>query len=140
MNLEDEIKQIIEELKENKKREQFSDLSLSEEDNLNVLNDDDDLTYEEPIYNDYEQFNDEFSSFQNEIQTTREESEIFEKFNKHIEREKEFLISLKQRVVVLLEGLENFEKGDIEARVELNLKFMEFLLAVTEKRLRDISK
>ena len=43
--------------------------------------------------------------------------------------ETEFLTLIKERILVLFEGLNNFEKGDIEARVELNLKFMEFLLA-----------
>lgn len=52
----------------------------------------------------------------------------------------EFLTLIKERVLVLFEGLNNFERGDIEARVELNLKFMEFLLANIEKRVEDLSK
>ncbi|PSM52593.1 hypothetical protein CBLAS_0700 [Campylobacter blaseri] len=52
--------------------------------------------------------------------------------------EKEFLLSVKERILVLFEGLNNFDKGDIEARVELNLKFMEFLLATIEDRLKKL--
>lgn len=54
--------------------------------------------------------------------------------------QEEFLIKLKERILVLFEGLHNFEKGDIEARVELSLKFMEFLLANIDKQLSNIKK
>lgn len=54
--------------------------------------------------------------------------------------ELEFLDSVKERILVLFEGLSNFDKGDIEARVELNLKFMEFLLATIDKRAKDIKR
>lgn len=57
-----------------------------------------------------------------------------------IKGEAEFLNSLKERILVLFEGLNSFDKGDIEARVELNLKFMEFLLASIENRLEHLSK
>ena len=41
---------------------------------------------------------------------------------------------------MLFEGLNAFDKGDLNARVELNLKFMEFLLASIENRLENLSK
>ncbi|MSN97107.1 hypothetical protein F1B92_08035 [Campylobacter sp. FMV-PI01] len=54
--------------------------------------------------------------------------------------QKDFLINLKDRILVLFEGLNSFDKSDIEARVELSLKFMEFLLASIEKKLKNLSK
>ena len=57
-----------------------------------------------------------------------------------ISSEAEFLNALKERILVLFEGLNAFDQGDIEARVELNLKFMEFLLASIDDRLEHLSK
>ncbi len=57
-----------------------------------------------------------------------------------ISSEAEFLSAIKERILVLFEGLNAFEKGDLNARVELNLKFMEFLLASIENRLKNLSK
>ena len=57
-----------------------------------------------------------------------------------ISSETEFLSAIKERILVLFEGLNAFEKGDLNARVELNLKFMEFLLASIENRLENLSK
>ena len=57
-----------------------------------------------------------------------------------INDEKAFLNGVKERILVLFEGLNNFDKNDIEARVELSLKFIEFLLANIEKRLENLSK
>lgn len=54
--------------------------------------------------------------------------------------QEEFLQKIKERILVLFEGLNNFDRGDIEARVELSLKFMEFLLANIDKRISDIQK
>lgn len=57
-----------------------------------------------------------------------------------ISSEAEFLNALKERILVLFEGLNAFDQGDIEARVELNLKFMEFLLASIDDRLEHLPK
>ena len=57
-----------------------------------------------------------------------------------ISSEAEFLNAIKERILVLFEGLNAFGKGDLNARVELNLKFMEFLLASIENRLENLSK
>lgn len=54
--------------------------------------------------------------------------------------QEEFLLKIKERILVLFDGLNSFDKGDIEARVELSLKFMEFLLANIDKRISDIQK
>lgn len=52
----------------------------------------------------------------------------------------QFLLAIKERILVLFEGLSAFDKGDIEARVELNLKFMEFLLASIDNRVENLQK
>ena len=57
-----------------------------------------------------------------------------------ISSEAEFLSAMKERILVLFEGLNAFDRGDLNARVELNLKFMEFLLASIENRLENLSK
>ena len=62
------------------------------------------------------------------------------KTENEISSEAEFLNALKGRILVLFEGLNAFDQGDIEARVELNLKFMEFLLASIDDRLEHLSK
>ena len=53
--------------------------------------------------------------------------------------EVQFLSALKERILVLFEGLNAFE-GDLEARVELSIKFMEFLLASIDNRVENLSK
>lgn len=74
-----------------------------------------------------------------------------EEYNEHLKEheeissvnilsQEEFLQKIKERILVLFEGLNNFDRGDIEARVELSLKFMEFLLANIDKRISDIQK
>ncbi|WP_299086238.1 hypothetical protein [uncultured Campylobacter sp.] len=57
-----------------------------------------------------------------------------------ISSEAEFLSAIKERILVLFEGLNAFDQGDLNARMELNLKFMEFLLASIENRLENLSK
>ncbi|QKF71107.1 CiaD-like domain-containing protein [Campylobacter geochelonis] len=64
--------------------------------------------------------------------------ELYAKIQALKEEQKEFLLSVQERILVLFEGLNNFDKGDIEARVELNLKFMEFLLATIDNKLKNL--
>ena len=52
----------------------------------------------------------------------------------------EFLTAINERLLVLFEGLNYFDKKDIEARLELNIKFLEFLLATIANRIEDLSK
>ena len=73
-----------------------------------------------------------FSTSKNATDDSKTENEI--------SSEAEFLNALKERILVLFEGLNAFDQGDIEARVELNLKFMEFLLANIDDRLEHLSK
>lgn len=68
---------------------------------------------------------------------TDNNNNVYNKRNKNDEIE--FLNALKERIIVLFEGLNTFD-DNIEARLELNIKFLEFLLATIYKRLRDLSE
>ncbi|EAJ4505742.1 2-oxoglutarate:acceptor oxidoreductase [Campylobacter upsaliensis] len=46
-----------------------------------------------------------------------------------------FLKNLKERILVLFEGLNDTKKEDLNARLELTINFLEFLLANIEDRL-----
>ena len=85
-------------------------------------------------------FMDEISDKKEEIssQISQDELNFKELYEKNLSDEIRFLNSVKERILVLFEGLSNFDKGDIEARVELNLKFIEFLLANIETRLENL--
>lgn len=60
--------------------------------------------------------------------------------NNIINSEEIFLRSLKERTEVLFEGLNEISKDDLPHRLELTLKFLEFLLANVENRIESISK
>ncbi|MCI6988451.1 MAG: hypothetical protein MR902_02625 [Campylobacter sp.] len=57
-----------------------------------------------------------------------------------LKQEIEFLSAIKERILVLFEGLNSFEITDIEAKLELNVKFLEFLLAAIDERLENLPK
>ncbi|WP_270969965.1 effector protein CiaD [Campylobacter upsaliensis] len=90
-----------------------------EQENLEI--DDEDKTKEEPLKEDLV-----------------EESEILnpniiakvQSLNEDI-----FLKNLKERILVLFEGLNDTKKEDLDARLELTINFLEFLLANIEDRL-----
>ena len=53
--------------------------------------------------------------------------------------EKEYLLALKERLEVLFAGLKNSE-GNLSLRLDLTIRFLEFLLANTNERLTKLSK
>ena len=53
--------------------------------------------------------------------------------------EKEYLLALKERLEVLFAGLKNSE-GNLSLRLDLTIRFLEFLLANTNKRLTKLPK
>lgn len=55
-------------------------------------------------------------------------------------REQIFLQNTKERILVLFEGLNEPNKGDINLRLDLTIKFLEFLLANIENRLDELRK
>jgi len=63
----------------------------------------------------------------------QEKKEIVEK--KSLSDEKEFLEFVKSRTEVLFLGLQTKEIANIEDKLEITLKYLEFLLATVEERL-----
>ncbi|MEO0275558.1 MAG: hypothetical protein ABIM60_02085, partial [candidate division WOR-3 bacterium] len=55
-----------------------------------------------------------------------------------IENELRFLTSLRERVLVLFEGLQSPNNRNIEAKVDLILNFLEYLLAVIDERIESL--
>ena len=53
--------------------------------------------------------------------------------------EKEYLLALKERLEVLFSGLKNSE-GNLSLRLDLTIRFLEFLLANTNERLTKLPK
>lgn len=60
------------------------------------------------------------------------------KINGEINGEEIFLRNLKERILVLFEGLNATGRENLEDRLELTLKFLEFVLANVENRLENL--
>lgn len=129
MKIEEITKKIIEELKNSNQ--------------LNFDENSDELEYKKDKNSKDSMYGTEEKEYNN-LQKTEGYSELLkeqEEINSvNILSQEEFLLKIKERILVLFDGLNSFDKGDIEARVELSLKFMEFLLANIDKRISDIQK
>lgn len=115
-NLQDEILQ-TNQLSNGENLQNFTQNSLYEEQNLENL----------------QNLNAELSASISKI------NELLANLSEVKNDEVQFLSALKERILVLFEGLNAFE-GDLEARVELSIKFMEFLLASIDNRVENLSK
>ena len=60
--------------------------------------------------------------------------------NRDISEEEIFLANLAERIEVLFEGLKQTSEQDLNQRLELTTKFLEFTLANIENRLQNLSK
>ena len=60
--------------------------------------------------------------------------------NREISQEEIFLSNLAERIEVLFEGLKQTSEQDLNQRLELTTKFLEFTLANIENRLQNLSK
>ncbi len=116
----------------------FSDKKINDEilsnDSLNVQNSKSPKPLQKPVQ--AEKLNDE-NSADKSLQIKISNENFLKK--SQIKDEIEFLTAIKERILVLFDGLEMFDKADIEARVKLNLKFMEFLIASIENRIKNLS-
>jgi hypothetical protein len=54
--------------------------------------------------------------------------------------EKLFLQTMQERLLVLFEGFQSPNNVQIEAKVDLTLNFLEYLLAMIENRLKEIER
>ena len=115
-NLQDQILQ-TEQICDSENSQNFTQNSLYEEQNLENL----------------QNLNAELSASISKI------NELLANLSEVKNDEVQFLSALKERILVLFEGLNAFE-GDLEARVELSIKFMEFLLASIDNRVENLSK
>ncbi|MDL0107705.1 2-oxoglutarate:acceptor oxidoreductase [Campylobacter felis] len=154
MNLEDLAKKTIDEvhhqIKEQERqlqslKEQEEEHQKADEAKIEVLEDDHLKTSQEDILEQIqmakfqeEQENLEISEQDETKKEPIEESEILnpniiakvQSLNEDI-----FLKNLKERILVLFEGLNDTKKEDLDARLELTINFLEFLLANIEDRL-----
>ncbi len=64
--------------------------------------------------------------------------DIQEKTDNHLELKEEiFLKNLRERILVLFEGFKSPNNKNIEAKVDLTLNFLEYLLATIDERLKE---
>jgi hypothetical protein len=57
-----------------------------------------------------------------------------------LEDERLFCESMRERILVLFEGFQSPTNKSIEAKVDLTLNFLEYLLAVVDERLENLDK
>lgn len=75
------------------------------------------------------------------IQT--KETDIVQKTSKQsesIHNEALFLQNMRERIHVLFEGFQSPNNANIEAKVDLTLNFLEYLLSSIESRIKEIEK
>ncbi|MEB2803503.1 effector protein CiaD [Campylobacter upsaliensis] len=159
MNLEDLAKKTIDEvhhqIKEQERqlqslKEQEEEHQKADETKIEVLEDDHLKTSQEDILEQIQmaKFQEEQENLEiNDEDKTKEEPlkeepvEESEILNPNIIakvqslNEDIFLKNLKERILVLFEGLNDTKKEDLDARLELTINFLEFLLANIEDRL-----
>ncbi len=76
----------------------------------------------------------------------KEESQTFqsspkgESSDESDEEERLFLEHLKERLLVLFEGFQSPNNQAVEAKVDLTINFLEYLLAMIEERLQRLEK
>jgi len=65
-----------------------------------------------------------------------DQEEIVEEFNKDTkECDKEFLMHLKERLLILFDGLQSPNTENLEIKLDVTLNFLEYLLAKIEEKL-----
>lgn len=59
--------------------------------------------------------------------------------NSRYESEQRFLQTIQERLLVLFEGFQSPNNAKIDAKVDLTLNFLEYLLAMIDSRLQQLS-
>lgn len=72
-----------------------------------------------------------------EIKETPQKQEVTQT---NIDNEKLYLSSIRERLLVLFEGFQAPNNKDIEAKVDMTLNFLEYVLATIDSRLEKIEK
>ncbi len=65
--------------------------------------------------------------------------EVMQTENSRYESEQRFLQTIQERLLVLFEGFQSPNNAKIDAKVDLTLNFLEYLLAMIENRLQQLS-
>ncbi|EAK0465340.1 2-oxoglutarate:acceptor oxidoreductase [Campylobacter upsaliensis] len=159
MNLEDLAKKTIDEvhhqIKEQERqlqslKEQEEELQKENETKIEVLEDDHLKTSQEDILEQIQMA--KFQEEQENLEINDEDETKGEPLKEELVEESEilnpniiakvqslnediFLKNLKERILVLFEGLNDTKKEDLDTRLELTINFLEFLLANIEDRL-----
>jgi hypothetical protein len=79
---------------------------------------------------------DEKQSIKDDTHYRKEENEEIEKDHSNIQEEI-FLKNLRERILALFEGFKSPNNKNIEAKVDLTLNFLEYLLATIDARLKE---
>ena len=74
------------------------------------------------------------------VQVELEEEDNTSACGSSLEDEKHFCQSMRERILVLFEGFQSPNNKSIEAKVDLTLNFLEYLLAVIDERLESLDK
>lgn len=155
MNLEDLAKKTISEvntqIQEQKRQKELLDKQKHEEDfePLQIL-DEEELENKQDLQNEKlkEQDSTEKEVLQKQIEKevslAKLEEELENKSQKIVVEELDdkatiediFLKKIKERILVLFEGLNSTKKDELQARLELTINFLEFLLANIEDKLK----
>ncbi|EAH5217301.1 2-oxoglutarate:acceptor oxidoreductase [Campylobacter upsaliensis] len=159
MNLEDLAKKTIDEvhhqIKEQERqlqslKEQEEEHQKADETKIEVLEDDHLKTSQEDILEQIQMA--KFQEEQGNLEISEKDETKEEPLKEELVEESEilnpniiakvqslnediFLKNLKERILVLFEGLNDTKKEDLDARLELTINFLEFLLANIEDRL-----
>ena len=64
--------------------------------------------------------------------------EVEEENENLLEPQKQFYLSLRERILVLFEGFQSPNNKNIEAKIDLTLNFLEYLLATIDEQLESM--
>ena len=68
------------------------------------------------------------------------EEEEIEEESSSVDEQKQFFLNLRERILVLFEGFQSPNNKNIEAKVDLTLNFLEYLLATIDEHLESMDK
>ncbi len=86
-----------------------------------------------------QEIDDNVSDKNNKTEDIKEIDEIMQTENSRYESEQRFLQTIQERLLVLFEGFQSPNNAKIDAKVDLTLNFLEYLLAMIENRLQQLS-
>jgi len=66
-----------------------------------------------------------------------EEKEIFEEVKENKECDKEFLKHIRERLLILFDGLQSPNTQNLDVKLDVTLNFLEYLLARIDEKLNE---